>query len=189
MGPGKDTHGTPLPEREGCGWRTTRSTVRQTCTTKKLASLSFNNVHGSGAVLSPVQLKTGSSSEQNISSMRWTRSVTGQFVGSLWAVTRNRDKETRQATQVKSEELNDKVQNEIVQLVDDEQCPAQNPRDTSSTHCRGGTARHHSRDREKSIHRREVHRWIGRETATNHCETVPSHHEDCAEKEFVPPEK
>ena len=27
MGPGKDTHGTPVPAREGCGWPTTRCTV------------------------------------------------------------------------------------------------------------------------------------------------------------------
>ena len=32
---GKDTHGTPMTERRGRGWPTTRSTVRQTCTTKK----------------------------------------------------------------------------------------------------------------------------------------------------------
>ena len=44
MGPGKDTHGTPIPEREGRGWATTRSTVRQTCTTKKTNTTVFDNV-------------------------------------------------------------------------------------------------------------------------------------------------
>ena len=39
VGPGKDTHGTPVPEREGRGWLTTRSTVRQTCTTKRQTPL------------------------------------------------------------------------------------------------------------------------------------------------------
>ena len=47
-------------------------------------------------------------------------------------------------TRVKSEELINRVQNEIVQLVEDEQRPAQNPRYTLSTQ-REGTARHHSR--------------------------------------------
>ena len=41
VGPGKDTHGTPMPEREGHGWHTTRSTVRQTCTTKRQTPLSL----------------------------------------------------------------------------------------------------------------------------------------------------
>ena len=39
-GPGKDNHGTPMPAREGRGWPTTRSTMRQTCTTKKQTQLS-----------------------------------------------------------------------------------------------------------------------------------------------------
>ena len=38
------------------------------------------------------------------------------------------------------------AQNEIVQIVEDEQCPAQNPRNTHP-HSRGGKARHHSRTR------------------------------------------
>ena len=36
--------------------------------------------------------------------------------------------------------------------------------------------------RENSIYRQEVQRWIGHEAATNHCETVPNHHEDCRER-------
>ena len=65
--------------------------------------------------------------------------VDKKLTDSLWAVASNRDrehKETRQATWVKSEELIDEAQNEIVQLVEDEQCPVQNARNTSSTQWR-----------------------------------------------------
>ena len=48
MGPGTDTHGTPMPEREGRGWPATRSTVRQTCTTKRQTTV-FTDVQDSGA--------------------------------------------------------------------------------------------------------------------------------------------
>ena len=41
MGPGTDTHGTPMPQREGRGWPATRSTVRQTCTTRRQTPLSL----------------------------------------------------------------------------------------------------------------------------------------------------
>ena len=41
VGHGKDTHGTPMPAGERRGWPTTRSTVRQTCTTKRQAPLSL----------------------------------------------------------------------------------------------------------------------------------------------------
>ena len=114
-----------------------------------------------------------------------------KLTDSLWAVTRNRDKETRQTrvTRVKSEKLIDKVQNEIVQLVEDGTVPSSEP----AWHV-VNTAEVEQPD---SIHRagrsqsdrQEVQRWIGHEPATNHCETVPNHHEDCAEKESVHPQK
>ena len=152
MGPGKDTHGTTMPQREGRGWHTTRSIVRQTCTTKKRqAPLSLTTCMV--AELSPVQLKTGSSSEQK----QIVDALDNKLTDSLWAVTRNRDSETRQATQVNSEELIDTVQNEIVQLFQDEQCPAQNLRNTSSTQWRWNSPTPFRR-REKSFYRQEVQR-------------------------------
>ena len=78
-----------------------------------------------------------SSSEQNKSF-----NADKKLTDSLWAVACNRDREhketrlTLEATQIKSEELIDKVQNEIVQLVEDEECPVQNLRNTSSTQWR-----------------------------------------------------
>ena len=48
MGPDKDTHGTPMREREGRGWPTTRSTVRQTCTTKRQTPLSLTTYRKHG---------------------------------------------------------------------------------------------------------------------------------------------
>ena len=136
--------------------------------------LGFRKVVGPH-VLSPVQLQTGSSREQNKSSMD------KKLTDSLWAVTRNRDKETRQATQVKERGVDR-------QLVEDEQCPVQNPRDTSSTQYVLNRPTPSTR-KEKSNNRQEVQRWIGHEPATNHGETVPNYHEDCAEKESVHPEK
>ena len=62
--------------------------------------------------------------------------------------------------------------------MEDEQCPAQNPRNTSSTQLRWNSPTPFTRSK-KSIYRQEAQRWIGHEPATNHCETVPSHHEDC----------
>ena len=86
-------------------------------------------------------------------------------------------KETRltlEATQIKSEELINKVQN---------------PRNTSSTQWRCNSSTTTSARREKPDGREEVQCWIGHEPATNYCETVPNHHEDCVEKESVHPEK
>ena len=80
MGPGKDTHGTRVPEREGRGWPTTRSTVRQTCTTKRKTPLSSNNVHGSGA-LSPVSSARIQQRTEQVVQRR--QEVDGQLVGSL----------------------------------------------------------------------------------------------------------
>ena len=127
-----------MPEREGRGWPRTRPTVRQTCTTHKTATTVFNNVHESGAVLSPVQLKTGSSSEQNVDVLD------KKLTDSLWAVPSSRDrghKETRltlEATQIKSEELINNVQN---------------PRNTSSTQWRENSPTPSTR-REKPVGRR-----------------------------------
>ena len=61
-----------------------------------------------------------------------------KLTDSLWAVAKETllTLVTRQATQVKSEELIIKVQNELVHLVEDEQRPVQNPRNTSSTQWR-----------------------------------------------------
>ena len=117
-----------MPAREGRGWPTTRSTVRQTCTTKRHSPLFYNNVNGSGAVLSPVSTRDRihQRTEQIV---QRRQEVDGQFVGSR-KQPRQRHANTF-VTRVKSEELIDKVQNEIVQLVEDEQCPAQNPPNTS----------------------------------------------------------
>ena len=101
-----------------------------------------NNVHGSGA-------QPGSSSELNKLS-----NADKKLTDSLWTVTRNSDrehKETRLAlgtTQIKSEEFIYKIQNEIVQIVENEQCPVQNPRNTSSTQWKGPTP---STRREKPV--------------------------------------
>ena len=102
------------------------------------------------AALSPVQLKTGSSSEQNVDALD------KKLTDSLWAVACNRDrehKEARQAAQVKSGELLDKAENEIAQLVEDEQCPVRNPRNTSSTQWRWNCPTPSTR-REKPVGRR-----------------------------------
>ena len=39
VGPGKDTHGTPVPKQEGCGWPATTSTKTQTNDDKTQTSL------------------------------------------------------------------------------------------------------------------------------------------------------
>ena len=97
VGPGKDTHGTLVPERERRGWPTTRSTVRQACTTKRQTPLSSTTYSGSGAVLS----------------RRVGQEADGQFVGS-----RSQQRQRTQGntpgwrTRFKSEEFIDKVQNE-----------------------------------------------------------------------------
>ena len=128
VGPGMDTHGTPVPEREGCGWPTTRATNVHN---QKTDTTVFTNVHGSGAVLSPASSARVQQRTEQVVQRR--QEVDGQFVGSR--------KQQRQRTQgntpglrtrFKSEEFIDKIQNEIVHLVEDEQCPAQNPRNTST---------------------------------------------------------
>ena len=41
----------------------------------------------------------------------------------------------------------------------------------------------HGAGRSQSVDGRQtVQCWIGHEAATNHCETVPNHHEDCRER-------
>ena len=136
--------------------------MRQTCTTKKTDTTVFENIHGSGAALSPVQLKTGSSSEQNVDA------VDKKLTDSLWAVASNRDREhqeTRQATQVMSAELIDKAQNEIAQLMEEEQYPGQNPRNTSSTQWRWNSPTPSTR-REKSVDGLQAAQcWMGHEAA------------------------
>ena len=81
-------------------------------------------------MLCPVQFMTGSSSEQNVDTMD------KKLTDNLWAVASNRDREneeawstlvTRQATQVKSEELIDEVLNHLFYLVEDEQRPSSEP--------------------------------------------------------------
>ena len=99
VGPGKDTHDTPMPEREGRGWPTTRSTVRQTCTTKKTGTV-FNNVHGSEAVLSLVSSARIQQRTEQIVQRR--QEVDGQFVGSR--------KQPRQRTQGDTPDLSDRGQ-------------------------------------------------------------------------------
>ena len=64
-------------------------------------------------------LKTGSSSELKKLSMRWTRSLR-TVCGQSQATVAGNARRHAQATQVKSEELINKVQNEIAQLVEDE---------------------------------------------------------------------
>ena len=100
-----------MPAREGRGWPTARSTVRQTC---QQHTWKRSRAQSSSA-------QPGSSSEQN------DDTLDTKLTDSLWAVASNRDREhketrltlvTRQATQVKSEELIDQVQTEIVQLVE-----------------------------------------------------------------------
>ena len=95
----------------------------------------LNNLHGSGAVLSPVSSDRIQQRTEQVVQCR--QGVHGQFVGSR--------KQQRQRTQgntpgrrtrLKCEEFIDKVQNEIVHLVEVEQCPAQNPLNTSSTQWR-----------------------------------------------------
>ena len=79
------------------------------------------------------------SSRQDPSSEQNVDALDKKLTDSLWAVASNRDREhqeTRQATQVKSAELIDKAQNEIAQLMEEEQYPGQNPRNTSSTQWR-----------------------------------------------------
>ena len=89
-GPSKDTLGTPMPEREGRGWHTTRSTVRQTCTIKRQTPLSLTTY----MVAEPCSVQSaqaGSSSEHNVDELD------KNLTDSLWTVTCSRDKETRQA--------------------------------------------------------------------------------------------
>ena len=81
MGPGKDTHGTPMPERRP--W-VAHNTIHCATNVRNQKAV-FGNIHGSGAVLSPVQLKTGSSSEQNVDALD------KKLTDSLWAVASNRD--------------------------------------------------------------------------------------------------
>ena len=107
----------------------------------------------------PAQL--GSSSEQNKLS-----NADKKLTDSLWAVASNRDREhketglTLEATQIKSEELFDKVQNESSYI--SWKTISARTRVTHLSHNRGGKARHHSRNRQ------EVQRWIGHEPATDH---------------------
>ena len=102
--------------------------------TKKTGTTVLNNVRDSGAVLSPV---SSASIQQRTERRRVGQEVDGQLAGSR--------KQQRQRTQgntpgrrtrFKSEEFIDKVENEIAHLVEDEQCPAQNPHNKSSTQWR-----------------------------------------------------
>ena len=165
MGPGKDTHGTPVPEREGRGW--SHNTIH--------SATNAHNQKTDTTVAEPCLVQSsqpGSSSEQDVDELG------KKLTDSLWAVASNSDrehKETRQAggpdSRVRSSST--KSRNEIVHLVEDEQCPAQSPRNTSSTQWRWKSPTPLTR-REKSIYRQEVQRWIGHEPATNHCERIRS---------------
>ena len=104
MGPGKDTHDTPMPVKEGRGWPTTRSTVRQTCTTQRQTPLSL--VTYTVAEPCSVQFSSArSSTEEN------DDTLDKKLTDSSWAVANNGDREhketrlTLEATQIKSEEL------------------------------------------------------------------------------------
>ena len=132
-------------------------------TAKKTGTTVLKDIHDSGAVLSPVSTldRIQQRTEQVVDALD------KKLTDSLWAVASNRDskhKETRQATQVKSEDLINKVQDEIVQLVEDKQCPVQNP---------------HYHTTRKAVYRLEAQSNVGHDTAMNHC----------AEKESVHPEK
>ena len=91
VGPRKDTHGTPMPAREGRGWPTTRSTVRQTKRQAPLSSTTYM-VAEPCSVQSP--LKRESSSEQNKAS-----NADKKLTDSLWAVASNRDREHKDTRQ------------------------------------------------------------------------------------------
>ena len=77
------------------------------------------NMHGGGAVLSPVSIQDTiqQRTEQVVDALD------NKLTVSLCAVachSERKHKETRQATLVQSKELIDKVQNEMVQLMEDE---------------------------------------------------------------------
>ena len=138
MGPGKDTHGTPMPAKEGRGWPTTRSTVRQTCTPKRQTPLSFSTY----MVAEPCSVQFSSDRIQQRTERRYVgQEVDGQFVGSRKRVSRHQ----------------------------------------------------HSGDETALQHRPRAGRSQSVDKKCKVCwcmsKTVPNHHEDCAEKESVHPEK
>ena len=104
MGPSKDTHGTPMPVREGRGWAHNSIHSATNVHNSKADTTVFSNIHGSGTVLSPVQLSQDPA-------LNRTDTLDKKLTDSLWAVASNGDrkqKETRltlEATQIKSEEL------------------------------------------------------------------------------------
>ena len=91
-----DTHGTPVPEREGCGWPTTRATNVHN---QKTDTTVFTNVHGSGAVLSPASPARVQQRTEQVVQRR--HEVDGQFVGKSHATaTENTRKHARPEDQI-----------------------------------------------------------------------------------------
>ena len=90
-----------MPAREGRGWPTTRSFVRQTVHNQKTGTTVFYNVNGGGAVLSSVstQDRIQPRTEQIV---QRRQEVDGQFVGSR--------KQPRQRTQGDTPDLSDQSQ-------------------------------------------------------------------------------
>ena len=79
MGPSKDTHGTPVAEREGHGWPTNTINSATDVHNQKTDTTVFNTKHGSGAVLSPV---SSARIQQRTERRRVGQEVDGQLVGS-----------------------------------------------------------------------------------------------------------
>ena len=162
--------------------------VSQTCTTERQTPLSLTTY----MVAEPCSVQSaqpGSSSEQNVDELD------KKLTDSLWAVASNRDrehKETRQAGGPGSRARSSSTKSRMRSYSSWKTNSAQlRTRVTHQQHSGDETAQHHPRaGRSQSVDgRQEMQRWIGHEPATNHFETVPNHHEDCAEKEFVHPEK
>ena len=138
------------PSGKAVGGPTARSTVRQTCTTKRQTPLSLTTYMVAEPCSVP-SAQPGSSSKQNVDELD------KKLTDSTWAVASNRDREhketrlilvTRQATQVKrfkSEKFIDQVQNESSCISWKTNSAQLRTRVTHHQHSRGGKARHHSR--------------------------------------------
>ena len=185
IGGSRQGHPRYTDAREGRPW-VAHNTID--CATnvhnQKTDTTVFNNVHG---VAEPRIL-------QRTERRRVGQEVDGQFVG-IRKQPRHRDrehKETRQAGGPESRARSLSTKSRMRSCRSWKTNSTQlRTRVTCHQHSRGGKAQHHPRaERSQSVDgRQEVQRWIGRESATNHCETVPNHLEDCAVKESVLPEK
>ena len=141
---------------------------------QKIDTTVFNNIHGSGAVLSPVQLSQNPAA--NRTSITIGQEVDGQLMGSR--------KQPRQRTQGDTLDSGHTPGHSGQERGIDQQSPyvswktnnAQfRTRVTRHQHSGDETAlQHHPRaGRSQSVDgRQEVQCWIGHEPATNHCETV-----------------